>query len=351
VRTPIWPFEDSSEIVNRLTWIEASEIPRARDIEARLFSQFDRAARIIVQETLGQANPIKQLAPELKANVIRYPYIAGFLEQHFSLSAQQLLLYIAESLATPDKTASAGHLAHQDHRSAPQLPDKQFAPIKFDYYSKIAIPTQDDGQAWVSDYSLSELNIFVDQIACALANVSKVSASAYDFINAYIWHVSIHKNTNKPNTFGTYTFQMLPGLLLICNPRSPDVDLFLLEESMVHEAIHCFLDWTEATGSKILIDDKIRGNLVKSPWTGNYLDIHTAYHAILVWFGLGQYFEQCLQAYLSDEHASRFQSRLDFVRRGFQSGGFLSVVEALHAACTHGASEVLRSISERSYIG
>jgi len=133
----------------------------------------------------------------------------------------------------------------------------------------------------------------------------------------------------------------------MCNPNSDTVDRFLIEETFLHEAIHCFVDWAEAKGPEILRCNPPDAGFVKSPWTGNQLNIHTAFHATLVWFGLGEYFKRCIEIGLSSAHASRFDHRLQFIEKGFHSKDFELFMEPLISACNEGPASVLRLISTR----
>ena len=346
MHTLIWSLDESNRIVDRLCWNQIPEMDDGETIDSRLLGVFDE---IIIQAFRGDGLDPKALLdlPRVaRDRLIRHPYIAGFLSGRIQLNGREVLGYVIDSLTG---LSGAPPLEHKLGSSI-QLcePGTTLSRgIVVDHLNNIEMPRLDDGREWLSNYEDAALSLVVKEMKGALHSLSQISPSAWVFVNCYIWNLSIRKNIEKPGRFGTFTFPTLPGLLMVCNPHSDTVDRFLLEESFVHEAIHCFVDWAEAQGPEILRARESNSSFVVSPWTGNPLNMHTAFHATLVWFGLGEYFKKCLEFGLSDAHASRFNRRLEFVRKGFRSKNFELLMEPLVTACNAGPAQILRVIASR----
>jgi hypothetical protein len=325
--------------VQRLCWEDGPRETARDSLEQRLLARLDRAITPLFQGELCQADPVVNLPAAAKERVILHPYVAGFACGRLPLDWRQVQFHVSEALL---ETISLGSSDNQ----AARRPCDSSTTTGILYDDSLALPSLADGRSWLSTYEASDFLSLKANIDAALLNVSLVNESAFHFIHNYMRYVSIRRNIEKPDRFGTYTFPMLPGLLVICNSEVDTVDLFLIEETLIHEAIHCFLDWVEGEGPSILRVE-YPDFKVTSPWTGNPLDVATAFHATLVWFGLGEYFKKCIAAGLSEAHKSRFHSRLDFVNRGFKAESFLTLVDFLHQACNPGPSNVLDLIAIR----
>lgn len=343
--TPIWSFDESAEIVRRLCWDSPGVVTDRHIVEDRLLEKFNDDITGLFQQDGLNASPIVNLPRGVKERVIRQPYIAGFLSGRLLLSAREILHCVSESLRTTASAMSAEYNKRATDLPRPYLHESMGSSLIIDHENSIVVPTLDDRREWLSNYTEDNFRAIIAEMEAALCNMERVSKSAWTFVNSYIWNLSVRKNTEQPNRFGTYTFPTLPGFLLICNPHSDTVDRFLIEETFLHEAIHCFLDWAEARGPEILRTNEPNTRLVKSPWTGNELNIHTAFHATLVWFGLGEYFKRCTAVGLSNAHKSRFDRRLEFIKKGFRSKDFELFMEHLIAACNEGACNALNIIS------
>jgi hypothetical protein len=343
---PVWSFDDGAEIVNRLHWGGALQQQGADSLENKLLQKLDVAAnRLFLEER--NTSSLVNLPKGVKTQLIRHPYVAGYLCGQLQLNARELQSYVSglrwQTEYAPSRTdVDGGRCSNICGARADWL-----STIKIDRDNTIAVPSLADGREWLTNYEEDEFGRLVHEMEWALSNVAQTSASAHEFICNYIWNLSIRKNTEKIDKFGTYTFPMLPGFLLICNPHSDSVDRLLLEETLLHESIHCFLDWVEAAGPKILRKEETDIRFVQSPWTSNPLDIPTAFHATLVWFGLGEYFKRCVAVRSLEPHQERFASRLEFVRAGFRSKDFVAFRDVLIDACNKSASNVLSLISER----
>lgn len=324
---------------------------QGRAVEGSLLQIFDGAVSRVFQREGLNADPVLRLPPLAKVCAIRHPYIAGFLSGRLRLSGREILSYVSDALRVaaqimPKADGQATGPLGSPSRTGGAAGEWS-STIIVDYQNSIVVPTLDDGREWLSNYEEVHLDEILSEMNAALRNMAEVSQSAWTFVNCYVWNLSVRKNIERPSRFGTYTFPTLPGFVLVCNPNAEAVDRFLIEETFLHEAIHCFVDWAEANGPEILSADGPNKGFVKSPWTGNPLDIHTAFHATLVWFGLGEYFKKCLEIGLSDAHVSRFSQRLEFIEKGFRSKDFELLMSPLIAACNEGPADILRLISRR----
>jgi hypothetical protein len=341
VVAPIWSFDESAEIVHRLLWEDRSQENGKDSLDQRLLERLNRATTELFQGELRKANPIADLPAHVKERVIRHPYVAGFASGRLALDRQQVQFHVSEALRECQSFS-----ANSEDQTVPDHYDSS-ATIKICYDGSLTLPNLVDGRSWVSSYDSCDFLRLRGHIETALSHILLVNRSTFDFIQSYLRYISIRRNMEKPNRFGTYTFPMLPGLLVICNAEVSTVDSFLIEETLVHEAIHCFLDWVEGEGTTIL-RVQCSDTKVTSPWTGNPLDVDTAFHATLVWFGLGQYFQKCIATEgQAAARRDRFESRLEFVHKGFKAENFLTFIDFLLAACNPGPCKVLDVIAMR----
>ena len=91
-----------------------------------------------------------------------------------------------------------------------------------------------------------------------------------------------------------------------------------LAEAMVHESIHSFLDQLEFCNPWMptLKPTKTHYKTVKSPWTGNQINIGGIVQAIFVWFGLYNFWHY---AFVNKLYTPTYSiERLAFIKKGFE---------------------------------
>jgi hypothetical protein len=109
---------------------------------------------------------------------------------------------------------------------------------------------------------------------------------AFQFAQTFLTQVSLRFEPGAPTKVNSSSFSQYIGLALLVNPHLAGVDIEKLADSMVHESIHSMLFMLEELEPPFLLDPMSAKIMVKSPWSGNVINLHAYLHACLVWYAL-----------------------------------------------------------------
>ncbi|WP_242215350.1 hypothetical protein [Bacillus cereus group sp. BfR-BA-01383] len=123
----------------------------------------------------------------------------------------------------------------------------------------------------------------------ALEGIRKVDLNIFHFVLAHTKALSLR--TSNSCGFGSSSALTHFGRMTFINPQQTDV--FILMESLVHEAVHSLIysyevrDWWMRPERQ----NKVH---IRSPWSGNMLPLHSYVHACFVWYALWQFWSLAL---------------------------------------------------------
>lgn len=359
MNTVAWTLSEASAIVDQLNWKVAPDISATHNVEQILFNVLNIELSDLTHSCDNScdsaASLVASLSLEAKFKVLRHPYVAGHLRKDIKLDRNQFLYYLASGVLA---TSSIGEPCNNTFDANTNEVEKRLlltieSPIKkgfsfclFDYDSNLQIPEIDEQRSWTNGLDYNSAKAVVSKIEAALSNLYRVSESALSFVESYLWYLAVRANTKQPNNYASFTFQDLPGLILLCNPHMKSVEVYSIEESLLHESIHCFLCWVEYLSTGILRHSDMQNIRCISPWTGNSIYPRTAIHAVLVWHGLGQYFKACFEAKIEPLHTAYFRDRYRFIEQGFRSSQFVDFYKKLIALCSEESALILRMVCE-----
>lgn len=124
----------------------------------------------------------------------------------------------------------------------------------------------------------------------ALEGIRKVDLNIYHFVLAHTKALSLR--TSNSSGFGSSSTLTHFGRMTFINPQRADV--VMLAESLVHEAIHSLIYSYEVRDWWIRPERQNKIH-VRSPWSGNMLNIHSYVHACFVWYALWQFWSLAIK--------------------------------------------------------
>ncbi len=139
--------------------------------------------------------------------------------------------------------------------------------------------------------------------------------SAAEFAQTFLTQVSLRFEPGAPTKINSSSFSQFIGLALLVNPHLPSVDVEKLADLIVHESIHSLLFMLEEVEQPFLLDRLSAKIMVKSPWSGNVINLHAYLHACLVWYGL--YWFWCRASSTGVFSAERCKALQEKARSGF----------------------------------
>lgn len=160
-----------------------------------------------------------------------------------------------------------------------------------------------------------EAGIVVQKMSEVLAEIQKISANTYSLVNKCATIVNCWKNSMEVRTHSFSRTSRL-GTVFMINAHLPECSLGLFAEMLIHESIHHFLSMVEYFGQFMPSSYRHKHKILMSPWTGRPLHEKNLSHAILVWFGLMMFFQDCEQ---SPRLSGFAKSRLEFYQKGFEA--------------------------------
>jgi hypothetical protein len=125
-----------------------------------------------------------------------------------------------------------------------------------------------------------------DELVQAASFLRENSESAYGFWKECVDVIAVRKITVSAKAFSSGSFGRHATLTVLGFSESERVDIALLADALLHEAIHSLLFMYEEFQGKFVVEEGSEGLSVQSPWTGNKLRLDTYVHACIVWYGL-----------------------------------------------------------------
>ncbi len=154
-----------------------------------------------------------------------------------------------------------------------------------------------------------------ERLVDCMSRLSAAVPAAAQFAQTFLTQVSLRFEPGAPSKINSSSFSQYIGLALLVNPHLPAVDVEKLTDSIVHESIHSMLFMLEEVASRFLLDRLSAKIMVKSPWSGNVINLHAYLHACLVWYGLYWFWRRAsLTGLFSAERCKALQ---DKARSGF----------------------------------
>jgi hypothetical protein len=135
-------------------------------------------------------------------------------------------------------------------------------------------------------YDEIERDRLCSDISGALQQIYGASPTAGVLVNSVVRTIVVRKDATQ-RSVASCSWPGLPGCVGLVNPLG--LARSWLVNSLVHEAVHCYLCLTELLGDWYVDEAAMTARTVRSPWSGRPLPFHSFVHACLVWFGLLNY--------------------------------------------------------------
>lgn len=150
----------------------------------------------------------------------------------------------------------------------------------------------------------------------------KENNALYYLVDQFVQKIEIWTDPRfgiMSSSTGDYNFRVL-----LRNAHSESVDIAVMAEWLIHEAIHFVLNCYEIEQAFVQPQyrKKQRTRFVLSRWTQRQIEFHSYLHACFVWFGLAGFAQLFLSHPKLNEHTLK---RLQYTStRGFLLGGKMS---------------------------
>lgn len=164
-----------------------------------------------------------------------------------------------------------------------------------------------------------------ERIETGKSLVSQVSPSALSLIENFTTMIQFRHNSARPNVVNSSTHTSI-GLIRCDNFHKLHNDMPEIVDMLVHESIHQYLHLFEEqlfnfVDTKRLPQSVADVRQFPSPWSGNLLDIRSYTHAILVWYGLINFWTQFVE---SDVNHSELPKEKAYEKLAEAKYGFLN---------------------------
>jgi hypothetical protein len=202
--------------------------------------------------------------------------------------------------------------------------------IRLNYQSAIHNTGKEGIGGYTYDMALSHL----ERLETGLEIVESVSSSARSLVRLFTTTIQLRQNRNCPNVVNSSTHTSI-GLIRSDNFHSLHEDMPEVVDMLVHESIHQYLHLFEEqlfpfvhAVPKELLDQR----LFASPWSGNLLDLRSYTHAILVWYGLWNFWGSIVVSGYSHPEISQIQAQEKQAEAAFGFENSRSVLDNLSEA-------------------
>jgi hypothetical protein len=195
-------------------------------------------------------------------------------------------------------------------------------PIDFSIHTALTVPSV--GLQYPQHLAPDQIKRAVVVLNAAVNLLGQINAAALGMFVALVQNIVLRSSTDRHRLRSGSSAAAL-GRIVLVNCDSSQIDVHDVTESLLHEAIHIAVSCTELTHP--LVSAEVASNpevTVVSPWSGARLHIHAFVHACLVWLALYRFWESCDQ---TESSGAWVRERLAYIRRGFESPGFCTVVE------------------------
>lgn len=337
----------------------------------RLRSSFDSAAPLIsqhlerVQELLNDfirtdpfvdqsmASALTELSEESIWRLITSPYLCELLM--IAPRVEPIRWQILQALVAEIKIVSP-KFKHPlrprwtidgdivlDSRIAENFPAlRTSCGIKLNYQSSI----HNTGKPGIGGYTYEVAVHHLERIETGLGIIAKVSSPARSMVHLFTTTIQVRQNLNRPNVVNSSTHTSI-GLIRSDNFHHLHTDLPEVVDMLVHESIHQYLHLFEEqlfpfveNVPKTLLDVR----LFPSPWSGNLLDLRSYTHAILVWYGLWNFWGHFVTSGFSHPELSQTQALEKREEAAFGFTNSRSVMDNLGEARAYLSTEYVRHV-------
>jgi hypothetical protein len=194
-------FGDPSTVVKRFEWNADLEMSLAYAAEDHLLE----ALRIEISSLAGKfpksAEILRGISLKTRVTIAKHPYIAGHLKRELALTHDQLHYNIMMQIAR-------GTARNSDYNLW----------METDYEGILPIPSIEGRSDWTASVeprsAREEINALLEEAA---ENMFLVSKAAFSFVTSNVWWLALRRDNFRKETFSSYTFVQLPGLVLLCN--------------------------------------------------------------------------------------------------------------------------------------
>jgi len=211
--------------------------------------------------------------------------------------------------------------------SGPSL--KDFSPIDVASPHALAIDLEgvdDKAEAPRRPLASSEVQTILDRLSETRDRMGDTNQELLDFVVTFTKVLVLQRDAEAPKMFSTGSSAQYVGRSVFGNPHLDTVDLALLAEGLVHEAIHSLLYMSERLEPWVTTPDLYGPEQrTRSNWTGHALPLRSYLQAAFVWYGLAQFWCQALSA--GAFPADRARARITQSVRGFLNGDVLAQIE------------------------
>jgi hypothetical protein len=167
-------------------------------------------------------------------------------------------------------------------------------------------------------FSPDELRKLIPVLDGCMRKIARVSGACGTLMGRFLRSILLRKVSGSRNRIGSLSVDTFIGRMTLLLRDDHD-DEERLADSFVHETIHALLYVFEHQMPFAPRGLGREWGSVRSPWSGRTLEAHAFSHAILVWFGLWQFWRRALtrQVFVED----RVRDHLETARRGFEAPG------------------------------
>lgn len=172
---------------------------------------------------------------------------------------------------------------------------------------------QENSDADISKSTMKiKAELFAEQATRALNIVKQISPSTYEFVLTFQKIIVLQRDSEN-ESFSTISGRAFLGKVIFRNSPDSIDPIESLIDTIIHEAIHSYLYIVE---QKCPWMENIYDNdLIKSPWSGNYIRIDSYLHACFVWFGLANFWKMAVA--FNHEELKNSSKFLDRSLKGF----------------------------------
>ena len=328
------------EMTSVLSWRKSAAgfdhlIPRHLAAVQKKLSGILSQSNLVSQEMRSVAT---QLNTRSIARLLTSPNVAEvvyMLEEGLPFEVQRSLMkqlsdfIVAEALLQgvsgitshqPNWTSNSDHVLNRDIKQRhPALSASTGAVIDYNGY------LHNIGLESIKGYTYDEARVFKIKIDEALECIRCVSPTVHSFVEGLTVHIQLRRNKALYQSNGSSHI----GIGKICSDNFHLIAHKPTEviDFLVHESIHSFLHLVEETYFSFCDRQSARFSwigekFVRSPWSGNKVDLPSYTHAILVWYGM---FNFWMKATKFDEGTLKIVNRAEAGMMMRQSAkGFLT---------------------------
>lgn len=253
------------------------------------------------------AEGLKDLPSEGWLRLVSSPYLAELLmlaDANEDIRKQILLALHAEIIrSNPDfkTTQRPPWTINGDTVLDPEINAKFPAlqsncGIQLNYQSYV----HNTGKVGIGGYSFEMALKHKERIDTGREIVKRVSPSADSLIETFTTIIQFRINETRTSVVNSSTHTSI-GLIRCDNFHKIHNDMPEIVDMLVHESIHQYLHlFEEQLFDFINVDQVPKAVLderaLPSPWSGNLLDLRSYTHAILVWYGLVNFWKQFIDS-------------------------------------------------------